>query len=288
VLATTPGTWSGFDLEDLRLGPGCLPPEASLLHHVICTVRCDSPVNLRWRENGASHRQTVDRGDMLLRSQQELVEFGWDAPMDVLVLGISMETMHSVSADMSGSGDCQLLPIFGAKDQYLHQLMLALREDLAAGCPTGRLLGESICASIATHALQRYAVNKPRIKDYRHGLSADRLGVVLSYIEAHLEEDLSIKRLAALAGIGLHYFRKLFRISTGLTVHEYVIQTRISRARHLLQRTHLSIVEIALMVGFSSQSHFTAEFRRRLRVTPAVYRSTLAPSRKAAHRVANS
>jgi AraC family transcriptional regulator len=278
VLATSPGTWSGFELEDLRLPAGELPPQATLLQHVICAVTSAAPVNLHWRENGGAHSQTIRRGDLLFRSQQELVDFRWDKPLNVLILGIGIDTLRSVSADMPGASNCQLVPAFGIKDSFLHRLMLTLREDLASGCPTGRLLGESICTAMAVHALQRYSVSKPRLKNYRRGLSAERLELVLVYIDAHLDEDLSIKQLASLAGTGLHYFRKLFSISTGLTVHEYVMQARIARARHLLHRTHLSIVEIALLSGFSSQSHLTAEFRRRLGVTPAVYRSTLAPS----------
>lgn len=282
VLTTSPGTWSGFEMEDLRLPAGELPPQATLLQHVICAVKSNGPVNLHWRENGGAQSQTIRRGDLLFRSQQELIDFRWDRPLDILILGIGIDTLRSVSADIQGASNCQLVPAFGVKDPFLHRLMLALREDLAAGCPTGRLLGESICTAIAVHALQRYSVTKPRLTNYRHGLSVERLGMVVAYIEAHLDEDLSIRQLAGLTGMGSHYFRKLFSISTGLTVHEYVVQARIARARRLLQRTRLSIVEIALLAGFSSQSHLTAEFRRRLGVTPAVYRSTVAPSRKSA------
>lgn len=275
ILATSPGTWSGFELEDLRLPAGELPPQATLLQHVICTVTSQSPVDLHWRENAGARRQTVGQSDLLIRSQQELVDFRWDRPLDVVILGISVETMRSVAADIPGAADCQLMPTFGGEDALLDRLMLALREDLAAGCPTGRLLGESICTSIALRALQRYAVRDIRPKDYHRGLPGPRLRVVLEYIDANPGADLSIEQLAALSGMGRHYFRKLFRISTGVTVHEYVLQTRISRAIALLRRRELSIVEVALLVGFSSQSHLTAEFRRRLGITPAAYRSTL-------------
>ncbi len=281
VLATSPGTWSGFELEDLRLPAGELPPQATLLQHVVCTVTSPSPVDLHWRENGGAQRQTVGLTDVLIRSQQELVDFRWDKPLNVLILGISVETMRSVAADVPGAADCQLMPTFGDKDAFLNRLMVALQEDLAAGCPTGHLLGESICTSIAMRALQRYAVRNLQLRNYRQGLPAPRLRAVLEYIDAHLGDDLSIEQLAALAGIGRHYFRKLFRISTGVTVHEYVLQARISRAIYLLQRGELSIVEVALLVGFSSQSHLTAEFRRRLGITPAAYRWTLFGNKQA-------
>ena len=273
VMATVPGTWRGFELEDLSLPAGELPPRATPLQHVICTVTSPGPITLHWREHGKEQQKTVHQGDMILRSQQELVDFRWDQPMDILVLGIGVETLRSVAEEMPGPSNRELEPVFGVRDPLLYRLMLALRKDLASGCPAGGLLGESICTAMAVYALERHSVTKPQLKAYRRGMPPERLKLVLDYIEANLGEELSIRRLAELAGMGLHYFRKLFSSSTGLSVHEYILQARISRARLLLQYTPLDIVQIALQVGFSSQSHFTAEFHRRLGATPAVYRS---------------
>lgn len=280
VLATSPGMWSGFGLEDLRLPAGKLPPEAALVEHVVCLVTSPSPVMLNWRENGGAQSQSIQEGDLLLRSQQELIDFRWDDPLDVLILGVGIDTLNSVLPEVPGAVNCQFVPAFGLKDAFLRQHMLALREDLAAGCPTGRLLGETICTSIAVRALQRYSVTRIDFKNYRRGLSASCRRLILEYIDEHLDKELSIAQLAGLAGMGSHYFRKLFTVSTGMPVHEYVLQARIKRAQHLLRHVDQSIVEIALRVGFSSQSHFTAEFHRRLGVTPAAYRATLGPSQK--------
>jgi len=288
VLATPPGMWNGFGLEDLRLPAGELPSQATLIGHVVCLVTSSAPVTLNWRENASARHQSVQEGDLLLRSQQELIDFRWDKALDVLILGVGIDTLNAVLADVPGASNCQLVPAFGLKDAFLRQHMLALREDVAAGCPTGRLLGETICTSIAVRAAQCYSTTRFDFKNYRRGLSASCRSLILEYIDEHLGEDLSIAQLAGLAGMGSHYFRKLFSISTGLPVHEYVVQARIKRATHLLRHADHSIVEIALQVGFSSQSHFTAEFHRRLGITPAAYRATLAPLLHQKSRVAIS
>lgn len=278
VLATSPGLWNGFAMEGLSLPASELPPRSTLLEHVICQVTCAEPVTLRWRENSEKF-QTIGNTDLLIRSQQELVDFAWNKPMDVLVLGIGLDTLRSVSADVPGASQCELLPSFGIKDPFLGRLMRALRDDLSANCPAGPLLGESICTAITAYALQRYSVQRYQFKEFRHGLPEQRWKLVLDYIEAHLGENLSIKGLASQAGVGPHYFRKLFRVSAGIPVHEYVLKARITRAKRLLEATDLSIAEISRQAGFSSQSHFTAEFRRRFKITPAVYRSAVAHPR---------
>src|SRR5689334_975292 len=78
VLATHPGMWNGFGLEDLRLPASELPAQATLVGHVVCLVTSSSPVTLNWRENGGTQRQSIQDGDVLLRSQQELIDFRWD------------------------------------------------------------------------------------------------------------------------------------------------------------------------------------------------------------------
>lgn len=98
---------------------------------------------------------------------------------------------------------------------------------------------------------------------------------VLVYIREHLEEDLSVPRLAALAGVSIAHFRRLFLDAMGTPPHGYVLATRLEHARKLLATTPLPIAQIAQIAdtcGFSSQSHFTACFRAVHASTPAEYR----------------
>src|SRR5262249_12785880 len=60
--------------------------------------------------------------------------------------------------------------------------------------------------------------------------------------------------------------------SMGLAPHQYVLEQRIDRAKTLLSETALSLTEIAYRLGFASQSHFTAVFRRLTSTTPEAYR----------------
>ena len=102
-----------------------------------------------------------------------------------------------------------------------------------------------------------------------------RLQKILPYIREHLADDLSASRLAALAGVSIAHFRRLFQEAMGAPVHSYIVAARLEQARMLLATTTQPISRIAEDCGFSSQSHFTACFRAAHAATPAQYRTQL-------------
>ena len=97
---------------------------------------------------------------------------------------------------------------------------------------------------------------------HKGGLASRALRRVMEYINEHLHDELSLAELARTAKLSPHYFATVFRAGTGMSPHRYVIERRIDRARDLLRRHDKTISEIAYAVGFSSQSHLTANFRR--------------------------
>ena len=81
----------------------------------------------------------------------------------------------------------------------------------------------------------------------------------------------SAKELATSVQMSPHYFSRLFKETTGVTPHQYVVRCRIDRAKVLLKQRKLSIAEIAKEVGFVDQSHLHRYFKRLVGVTPKKY-----------------
>ena len=94
------------------------------------------------------------------------------------------------------------------------------------------------------------------------------------FIEASLDQDLRLAVLADEAGVSLYTFPRTFKHYFGATPHQYVLDRRMACARALLADTDLSICEVALEAGFSSQSHLASTFRKYTGVTPNAYRKT--------------
>jgi len=83
---------------------------------------------------------------------------------------------------------------------------------------------------------------------------------------------LSLAEIAAASDLSQFHFARAFRKSTGLTPQQYLMQQRIERAKELLAKNDLPIVEISLQTGFKNQSHFTTLFRKYTKFTPKLWR----------------
>jgi AraC-like DNA-binding protein len=97
---------------------------------------------------------------------------------------------------------------------------------------------------------------------------------IVSYIHNHLNSPLSLDFLANKANLSSYYFLRLFKDNTGFTPHEYILLSRINLAKFTLKTTAMSVKEIAIHCGFSSESNFCTAFKKSVRMTPSVYRNT--------------
>lgn len=118
------------------------------------------------------------------------------------------------------------------------------------------------------------------------GTRADRkiLRALREHIATHLDEDLTLALLARRAGMSTSCFSRWFRDQTGMTPHAFVIEARVARAKALLRESDLPLIDVALAVGFSSQSCLNVTFRRRAGITPAEYRAEFSKKAKDARR----
>jgi AraC family transcriptional regulator len=108
----------------------------------------------------------------------------------------------------------------------------------------------------------------------KNGLPPARLRRVLSHIEAHLHQSMSLRDMAELVQMSPYHFGRLFKQSTGLSPHQYLLHQRVSRAKEMLLAETLSIAEISRRLGFASRAHFTTVFRNQVGITPRDYRLT--------------
>jgi AraC-like DNA-binding protein len=99
-----------------------------------------------------------------------------------------------------------------------------------------------------------------------------RMKAVVDYVDSHLSSRITLATMAAAAGLSCMHFAAQFRAATGTRPHDYVLRRRIERAQALLRDSEIVLVDIALSVGFQSQSHFTTVFKRFVGETPHRWR----------------
>jgi AraC family transcriptional regulator len=150
--------------------------------------------------------------------------------------------------------------------------LTALRNELLTGGPGGRLCAESL-ANVLVVQLIRQMANGPSTKEFdrkplgrlpRHAMRA-----VEAYIDAHLDQNLALADLAAVAHLSEFHFARQFKQTSGLPPHQFVIHQRVERAKRLIAARQLSLAQVAVEVGFSDQSQLTRHFKRLVGVTPS-------------------
>jgi AraC family transcriptional regulator len=163
------------------------------------------------------------------------------------------------------------------RDPLLEQLARNMAAATEAGGAAERLYADTLTQALTAHLLRRYSnLSAPRRDDpVRGGLTPRRLRQVVEHMEASLDQNLVLADLAALAGLSVHHFCRAFKQSTGQPPHAWLSARRVERIKHLLADPQLSLTEIALRTGYSSQSAMGAAFRRATGDTPSTWRRSL-------------
>ena len=101
---------------------------------------------------------------------------------------------------------------------------------------------------------------------------AARLDASLQYIHAHYASELSVSMLAEMCHLSTGRYASLFKTCTGISPQNYLIDLRLKNASALMQRTDLSLKQIAAAVGYGDALYFSRLFKRRIGVSPSRYR----------------
>ena len=120
-------------------------------------------------------------------------------------------------------------------------------------------------------------------------LTRDTLRRVVRFVHDNIDSKLTWDDIADGIGMDRYVFGRRFKLTTGITPHQYVIRCRIRKAMKLLADGRSRLADIALDIGCSCQSHFTTLFRDHVGTTPgefrrraAALRAVISPPRSAA------
>ena len=176
-----------------------------------------------------------------------------------------------VSTYLTEEPSWDLVTRMPVEDKTLASVIVAMRSEVIAGCPSGRMFAESLCAALAIYMGEHYgSVGRPTPSQGQ--LSSREVRRVVDYVKASLAEDIGVSELAALVRLSASQFTRRFRAATGTSPYRFLQCQRIARALELL-RGDDSLAAIAQHVGFANQSHFTSTFRRMTGMTPTQARA---------------
>jgi AraC family transcriptional regulator len=234
--------------------------------------------NIRFRVSGRTvHDGVTTPGTVHVTEPAEPVRCLFRGPYDVLHLHVPNNLIAECARDMTG----QPVPVLcsksvPSKDITVDSLGRALLEADRVGGSFGQLYADCISIAIVARLLasaNRVATSeRPKVGE----LARWRLKRAIDYVEAQLDKPVSLADVASSAGLTRMHFAAQFRAATGLRPHEYLLRRRIERAQEMLLGTGMSLVDVALSVGFQTQAHFTSVFKRYTGQPPRAWRESRA------------
>jgi AraC family transcriptional regulator len=265
--------WQNIVVEEFHQPPGEEMYE-NVAEHTLCLSLNPRPGRLFQTIADRRHISLFGKGDISIAPAGSVLFSQWNQDDRYLRIQIASQLIEQVaqSAIEVASDRVELLPEFRARSPEIEQVSMMLLNELRTGGTAGKLYVESLTNVLAVHLLRNYSALRLGSTSYEGKLNDCQLLQVTDYIREHLADEIQLADLAEALQLSQFHFSRLFKQSTGVSPYRYVLQQRIDRAKRLLQTTDLSIMEIALLCGFSSHSHLGKWFRQYTGMTPKVFR----------------
>lgn len=276
VLASSVGrAWRGIVVEKHAYAPG--ERRAVAIDHHIVSLWNGGTARLEFRgENGELVRCCPRLGSVMvtpageapaarLHSSAVLLHCAMD---EGLVRGIGEEL--GLGGGQSAFHERQFHS--GVEEGGIAALLTLLAKELDTASGMSTLYVDSLVFALVTRYLRQPVKAKRERGIGSQALLPHILKRVREKMEADPGADLTLESLATESGYSRAHFLRMFRAATGSTPHQYVLDLRLELAQRRLREPGSHIADVAVECGFSSQSHMTNLFQRRLQLTPASYR----------------
>jgi len=278
LLAITPGpsqvlrssaglTWQGVLLEKQVSSPG--ERVGACTDRQVISMLCGCPARFEYG-NAKPCLEVV--GTITIMPIGALPNVRLHTPAELLYCAFEEAFIHRVLREMERPFSGLTAFRSGLRDSAMQRLLNLLSDELEAKAPSGKLYVDSLAYALAMRYLLIDGVREDSSERRTSALPTRILSRVRERIEADLHTDVSLETLAEESGYSRAHFLRMFRVATGITPHQYVLDVRLNHAQEWLKRKGANLFEISTRCGFSSQSHMTSVFRKRLGVTPAEFR----------------
>jgi AraC family transcriptional regulator len=260
-----------------------LPPVVETLHlpsvsEPFLAWTMSGEVDFQERENDQpwiTHR--LKRGSFFLTSGGAPYDVRWRAvtpePFQSMAVFVELPLLQRALEEVFGEGaaHARLRDLSAFNDDALEVQMERLRDELTRR-QASPLLVQGVAQIIAVHLARNYGETGEESRSSSPSLPGYKLRQITDWLAEHVAEDFNLAQLAAQAGLSKFHFERLFKAALGVSPSRYHINLRMNEARRRLRETKMSVVDVALEVGYADPSHFARLFRRETGLSPSDYR----------------
>jgi AraC family transcriptional regulator len=213
-------------------------------------------------------------GDAIFIPTGNPIHYAHAETVDALYIDVLPAALNETAAQIGiDPQQLRLVEKLGVNDPFLFRIGNELLGELSSPLLGGQLYFEALSMQIMIHLLRNYATSSetpvPTESEDVESLRM-RFRPVIDYVQAHYDQDISLKELAHLVYLTPAHFSRLFKRAYGFSPYQYVIQQRVEAARQLLSDPSLTVTDVALRVGFADHSHLIRHYKRVIGTTPRV------------------
>jgi AraC family transcriptional regulator len=228
-----------------------------------------------FRKTRAPERYFLGEGDSTMLDCSEASTVTMYSALDTVRLYMPRLTLQDFVREEYGSGEVHLKPPQQVmRDPILYHLGACLSALLERPEENNSLLVDYIALSLQSHIYQICSTTPAWNPKARGGLAPWQESRAKEAMDADLDKEITIARLAYDCGLSASQFARAFRQSTGCPPHRWLLQRRIDRAQDLLLTSDKTLAEIASACGFSDRGHLTRAFGQTVGTSPGLWRRT--------------
>lgn len=196
---------------------------------------------------------------------------GSKAGIEITILAIDADRVTSMVEEATGRSTSDLGVVHGGiiRDHTIKAIVQSAWAELSRPNAFTRLQADAV-VQMSVLALLRLRGEARRVE--QGGLAPWQVDRVMELLNEKYNQEISIAELAAAVRLSRWHFSRAFRKSVGVPPHRRQVELRVERAKQALAEGRLSLAEIALEVGYSSQQTFTRIFRDMTGTTPRAFR----------------
>jgi AraC family transcriptional regulator len=228
-----------------------------------------------WRRGQHEIRRICRPGTVSITPAGDEQEFRCSGCVEVLGWGIDPAFVQSIAEREleRPCGSLELVAIHGGVDDRLWELGRRMAAELESPRYASRLYFDTLNTQLAICLVRDHSSLVSHGEAARQEIEDLRIRKAIDFIHANLSWNITLEELAEETGLSPGYLVAAFKQAMGRPPHRYLLEQRVERAKVLLADPNQVITQIALDVGFSSQSHLTTVFRRLTGLTPNAYRN---------------
>jgi len=260
----------GIRIRTGRIGHGEVREHRNSQHQIAAPCAHATGL-LSYRGEGGDARQTrVSDRHICVIPAGHLHTTAWRPEAHLTTIMVEPTFLGSMAQrnDLHGY---QMTARYGSVDPFLWQLVRSIEHQLRHRRILETSYVESVAVVIGQHLLCHYT-DAPARAATSGGLPRYKMRRAIDYVRTHFQEEIGFRDIADQLDMSPFHFARMFKQSTGESPHQFIMRCRIEAAKTLLMESERSIADIALDVGYKSQSYFTTRFALLVGMTPAAFR----------------